>query len=154
MITIPLFVATMTGTAEMISEEIILQVPDHRFTQYLLDKTSIDHLKKSSFALFVSSTYGEGEVPEPTAPFLRKLEEMRPELSRLTYGIISLGDSASYPATFAAGGRNWDRVLQQCGASRHGELCIIDAADTADPVDRSLEWVSAWLQTLSALKAT
>ena len=74
-------------------------------------------------------------------------------LSHLTYGVISLGDSATYPATFAGGGRNWDRVLQQCGASRHGDLCIIDAADTTDPVAKSVEWVSTWLQTLPASKA-
>lgn len=146
---IPIFVATMTGTAEMIAEEIIAQVPsEHELRLHLLQDVALSAISESPAALFVSSTYGEGEVPEPTLPILKQFEEQRPELSHLLYNVIGLGDSATYPDTFAAGGRHWDRVLQLCGAVRHGELLIVDAAQAGDPVEKSVAWASHWLESL------
>jgi MioC protein len=151
---ISIFVATMTGTAEMIAEEIISHFGSSReLDLHLLQEASIEMLRDVPVALFVSSTYGEGEVPEPTIPFLQQLEQRRPNLSRLTFGVIGLGDEATYPDTFAAGGRHWDRALRACGAMRHGDLLIVDASDQTDPVAKSVAWTERWLATLPAFSA-
>jgi MioC protein len=148
-------VATMTGTAEMIAEDIAAAHCDrHEFALQALEKTTLEQLAGARTALLVSSTYGEGEVPEPSIPFFNLVKANKPNLSGLVYGAITLGDGGTYPNTFANGGRLWDALLTERGATRVGELLVLDACDPADKSELALRWAGHWLGLIEGRRAT
>lgn len=140
-----LFVATMTGTAEMVAEEIVAAHGGrHAIELRLFEKSTQEMLAAAGRILVISSTYGEGEVPEPAVGFFEALKAARPDLCHMRYGVIALGDSG-YVDTFAQGGRLWDGLLAECGAQRQDDILILDAADGSSPVDRAVDWAGDWL---------
>jgi MioC protein len=148
-------VATMTGTAEMIAEDIVAAHCDRReFTMQELQKTTLEQLAGARTALLVSSTYGEGEVPEPSLPFFNLVKANKPNPSGFVYGAITLGDRVTYPNTFANGGRLWDALLTECGATRVGQLLVLDASDPADKSELALRWAGDWLGVVDGHRAT
>jgi MioC protein len=42
--------------------------------------------------LIVTSTYGQGDVPDNAKSFYEDLKAKRPDLSRVRYGVFGLGD--------------------------------------------------------------
>ena len=149
MANILVLVATMTGTAEMIAEDVAeVNGGRHQFSLQVLEKATLEQLAGARVALVVSSTYGEGEVPEPTIPFFNLVRDGKPDLSRLSYGAITLGDSGPYTNTFAKGGRLWDALFTELGATRLGELLVLDASDPSDKTGLALRWAADWLSLI------
>ncbi|WP_424139185.1 flavodoxin domain-containing protein [Roseomonas chloroacetimidivorans] len=140
-----ILVATMTGTAEMIAEDIeAAHGASHTLEIRAFERSSPEILQQAARVLIVSSTYGEGEVPEPSLPFFEAVAADRPDLRGLRYGVIALGDS-SYMNSFARGGSLWDELLASCGAVRDRPLLVLDASSQEPPSDRAVEWSGRWL---------
>lgn len=140
-----ILVATMTGTAEILAEDLEQEIGDRLDVRIeLLEETEVESLASERLALVVSSTYGTGDVPETAEQTWRALGERAPDLSDLSYGVISLGDSG-YPDTFAQGGEKWDRALAACGAARVGEILRIDCKQAEEPLEPATRWLDAWL---------
>lgn len=142
-------VATITGNAEMIAEDVIDTIGDDAECELkLISDETFDELQQLSFLLLISSTYGVGDIPDNGMAVYDRLVAEKPELSNLRYGVIGLGDS-TYADTFAFGGRKWDTALHECGASRIGEILILDASSGEDPTDLAVEWIGPWLELLA-----
>lgn len=138
----------MTGTAEMIAEDIQASQSGHELSLVLAERTdpSVFQARK---LLVVSSTYGVGEVPDPGKPLFELISRDSPDLSHLKYGVISLGDSI-YQDTFANGGRLWDALLEECGALRVAETLLLDASDADSMSDHAVAWAAQWMSLASA----
>ena len=80
-------------------------------------------------ALFVVSTTGEGDAPDPARAFIRDVMGAAPNLSTLRYGVLALGDSEY--ANFCAFGRTLDAWLAKQGAARLFDRVEIDDGDEA-----------------------
>ena len=76
-----------------------------------LDGASLAGMRR---VLFVVSTFGEGEAPDPAQPFVRRAMSASVDLSGLEYALLALGDRV-YPQ-FCAFGRRLDAWLQAQGA--------------------------------------
>lgn len=138
----------MTGTAELLAEDLAEENEDLCSAQVrLLEDIEVADLEDLSQVLLVSSTYGTGEVPEPSKELFNNLDEQRPNLNGLLYGVISLGDR-TYPKTFARGGQLWDELLLKCNACRVGDVLCLDASSGEDPLDASSHWFKKWLVAL------
>jgi sulfite reductase (NADPH) flavoprotein alpha-component len=71
-------------------------------------------LAAETYALFVVSTHGEGEAPDPAQPFFQQLcVEHFPLLGDLSYAILALGDS--HYEHFCQFGKNLDAKLTGLG---------------------------------------
>lgn len=84
-------------------------------------------------ALFISSTHGEGDPPEPARPFMEALNGRRaPTVDRLRFSVLALGDS-SY-RRFCQAGRDLDARLETLGAERlyPRQDCDVDFAAHAE----------------------
>jgi sulfite reductase (NADPH) flavoprotein alpha-component len=79
--------------------------------------------------LFVVSTTGEGDAPDDAAGFTREVMSSAPDLSRLRFGVLSLGDS-DY-ARFCGFGRALDAWLKGRGARPLFDAVEIDNGDEA-----------------------
>ncbi len=147
---IPVFIATITGNAEMIAEDVADAIEDDVTWELSnMDDSTYDALQEHELVLIVSSTYGVGDVPDNGLDTYERLVEEKPDLSGLRYGAIGLGDS-TYADSFAFGGRKWDDTLSSLGATRVGELLILDASSTDDPTDVAVAWAKAWVDELKS----
>ena len=141
-----LLVGTMTGTAQLVAQELEL-VWDDGETQVetlLMDKADASVFAREGVFLIVTSTYGQGDVPDNAKAFYEELKAKRPDLSRVRYGVFGLGDR-TYAETFNFGGKRFDDILQELGARRIGERVQHDASSGVLPEETATEWGEGWL---------
>lgn len=94
-------------------------------------------------ALFVASSYGEGEPPDGARRFARLLAERDDRLTGLRYAVLALGDRAY--ARFCGFGRALDDRLAALGATRLFAPVEVDNGDEAA--------VARWSAALACLGA-
>ena len=139
-----IFVATMTGLADMCGEEIETALSDAGIA---CDRQLMDGLDASAFDDFgllviVSSTYGHGEIPDNGQALFASLEGGA-DLSGKNYVVFSLGDR-TYADTFCAAGDRWDAVLTACGGHRLVDIERHDASSGTLAEDVAGEWAAGW----------
>lgn len=151
---IKILVGTMTGTAEMVAEEIgdALEEAGHSFDIEPMDGLDSSAFDEAGVYLIVSSTYGQGDVPDNAMKLYDDLVEKKPDLSEIQYGLFSLGDR-TYAETFNFGGKKFDKALTDCGAKRVGEMFTHDASSGTIPEDDGVEWVKGWLANFDKARA-
>jgi len=145
-----LLVGTMTGTAQLVAQELEL-VWDNpgddggmQVETLLMEKTDANVFSREGIFLIVTSTYGQGDVPDNAKALYEELKSKRPDLSRVRYGLFGLGDR-TYAETFNFGGKRFDELLQELGARRIGERVQHDASSGVLPEEMAAEWGEGWL---------
>jgi MioC protein len=151
---VTILVGTMTGTAQLCAQEMELALDDGE-TQ--VETLMMDNLDASVFArpsvfLICTSTYGQGDVPDNARALYEHLQQVRPDLSRVRYGVFGLGDR-TYAETFNFGGKRFDDILTELGAKRIGERHMHDASSGILPEETALEWCQAWLAKVKETQA-
>ncbi|VCU71485.1 Sulfite reductase [NADPH] flavoprotein alpha-component [Pigmentiphaga humi] len=147
--TITILVATMSGTAEMLADDLADKLAGAGLTARV---RRMDEIQAADIApglyLVCSSTYGVGEIPANGQALYDALQASRPDLDGVRYGVISLGDSL-YPQTFCFGGRHFDELLAALGAQRIGTRLEHDTRSGRYPEDAAAEWLETWLPQAS-----
>ena len=141
-----LLVGTMTGNAQLVAQELEL-VWDNGETKaqtLLMDQLDSSVFRRSGVFLIVTSTYGQGDVPDNAKALYEDLKAKRLDLSRVRYGIFGLGDR-TYAETFNFGGKRFDDLLTELGAQRIGERVQHDASSGTLPEEMAAEWGQGWL---------
>ena len=141
-----LLVGTMTGTAQLVAQELELVWDDGdlKVETLLMDKLDSSVFEREGAFLIVTSTYGQGDVPDNARSFYEDLKAKRPDLSRVRYGVFGLGDR-TYAETFNFGGKRFDDILCELGAQRIGERVQHDASSGVLPEETAQEWGVEWL---------
>lgn len=123
--------ASQTGQAEELALQTAraLHVAGQPVRLAALGSLRPDELRGATHALFIVSTYGEGDPPDAAAPFWRAAAAGLPDLAGLRYGVLALGDR-SY-ARFCGFGRELDGWLQRGGANALFERIDVDRGDDA-----------------------
>jgi MioC protein len=144
-----IFVATMTGLAEICGEEIeaALLAAGVSCERQLMDGLGADVFAPFDLIVIVSSTYGHGEIPDNGQELFAAVEAGI-ELSGKGYAIFALGDR-TYSATFCAAGESWDKALAACGARRIVEVERHDASSGTLAEDVAGEWAAGWVSQLA-----
>jgi MioC protein len=155
-VSITILVGTMTGTAEMVAQEVqqALENAGHQGTIEMMDNLDCSVFQRGGVFLVCTSTYGAGDVPDNAQKLFASLETDAPNLSSVTYGVIGLGDR-TYKETYCDGGKRFDALLTKLGARRAGDILLHDASSGTLPEEVAAEWVVPWveqhLQTSSEL---
>ena len=146
-----ILVGTMTGTAEMVAQEVqtALQAAGHTATIRMMDDLDAGVFQAGDIFLICTSTYGQGDVPDNAQEFFASLERERPDLSAVKYGLIALGD-LTYKDTFCEGGIRFDQLLTALGARRAGDILKHDASSGTLPEEVAAQWVVPWAEELRA----
>ena len=141
-----LLVGTMTGTAQLVAQELELvwDDGDTEVETLLMDQLDSSVFEREGIFLVVTSTYGQGDVPDNAKALYEDLKAKRPDLSRVRYGVFGLGNR-TYAETFNFGGKRFDDVLQELGAQRIGERVQHDASSGVLPEETAEEWGQGWL---------
>ena len=142
-----ILVGTMTGTAQLVAQEIELTLDDgdRRVRTLEMDRLDTAVFAPGGTYLICTSTYGQGDVPDNAKALYDSLAQLRPDLSKLRYGVFALGDR-TYGDTFCYGGRKFDALLTELGARRIGEVLLHDASAGTMPEEVALEWVQEWIK--------
>ena len=139
---INIFVATMTGTALMVAEDISEFCNDNNVETTIIemDNLSYENFINSKYPILIaSSTYGQGDVPDNGQDLYNKLESCSPNLSHIKYIVFGLGDM-TYKDTFANGGKKFDQLLSKLNAKKIGQSFYHDASDGSLPEEVAIKW--------------
>jgi len=146
--TLTILVGSTSGTADSVAHAIAMDCADlvaHIDVQPMDLWEAAQLAQHTTPVLVCCATHGSGDVPDNAAGLYTSLLHNPAYLGHLRYGVISLGDLASYPQTFAMGGQRFDTVLQDLGARRLGEPCLLDASADDLPESVAIAWCRQWL---------
>src|SRR6516164_2973740 len=146
-----ILVGTMTGTAEMVAQEVqtALEAVGHTASIRMMDDLDAKIFRSGGTFLICTSTYGQGDVPDNAQALCESLETERPNLAAVTYGVIALGD-LTYKDTFCEGGIRFDALLTELGARRVGEILKHDASSGTLPEEVAARWILPWVELVEA----
>ncbi|WIE67741.1 sulfite reductase subunit alpha [Curtobacterium sp. MCLR17_054] len=145
--TIDVLFGTQTGNSEFLADELVAGAKARGLggRASALDAVTPEQLAEMSHVLVVTSTYGEGEMPDNAGLFWDAIEASTvPRLEGLQYAVLGLGDT-SYDE-FCQAGKLLDTRFEQLGATRiHDRVdCDVDFEDPA------ALWTAAVLDRLAA----
>jgi sulfite reductase (NADPH) flavoprotein alpha-component len=124
--------ASQSGTAEGLARKVAkeLKSKGHVASLASLEGYTPAALAEERYAIFIASTYGEGDPPDAVQPFYQKLcVEHLPRYLDLSYSVLALGDS--HYEHFCKFGIDLDSKLAALGAVRmHARVdCDVDLDD-------------------------
>jgi MioC protein len=146
---ITILVGTMSGTADLVADEVasIVEAAGYEANIVGMDEVVASDISPGIY-LICTSTYGTGEVPDNAKALYEQLQNDKPSLADVFYGVVGLGDSM-YPKTFCFGGKRFDEVFTQLGATRIGSRLDHDHRSGVHPEDVACEWAEEWLRNLA-----
>jgi len=138
--------ASQTGNAEYLAQQTAATLSTGGLNARALCISSLDPavLGSATRALFIASTYGEGDAPDAAARFAGVTMAGDANLAQLHYGVLALGDS-SY-TNYCGFGRALDAWLAARGATPLFERIEVDRANGAA--------IANWQHQLSHLAGT
>jgi sulfite reductase (NADPH) flavoprotein alpha-component len=138
--------ASQTGNAEYLARQTAATLSTGGLSARALSIEDLDAstLTNTTRALFIASTYGEGDSPDAAARFAEVTMAGAPDLSQLHYAVLALGDS-SY-ANYCGFGRTLDAWLAARGATPLFPRIDVDRGN--------LDAIAGWQHQLSHLAGT
>jgi len=110
-----------------------------------MDGLDVSVFNRPGRFLICISTTEAGEVPDCAHALYLALDTQPVSLGHVRYGLVALGDR-SFGETFLGGGKLFDAKLQDLGAQRVGEICVLDACETTQPEEDAIDWFTQWLK--------
>jgi sulfite reductase (NADPH) flavoprotein alpha-component len=138
--------ASQTGNADYLARQTAATLTTGGLSARALSIADLDAatLSETTRALFIASTYGEGDSPDAAARFAGVTMAGSPDLSQLHYAVLALGDS-SY-ANYCGFGRALDAWLAARGATPLFARIDVDRGNG--------EAIAGWQHQLSHLAGT
>ena len=140
---------SQTGTAEKLARQVAKEAKTRGSGARVMDAAAHSTLdwKAEKNLLVVTSTYGDGDMPDNAQDFWNWLQtDAAAVMAHLNYSVLALGDT-SYEH-FCAAGKKIDTRLEQLGAKRIHPLVDCDL----DYEARAKAWMGGALSALSVVE--
>ena len=126
---------TQTGNSESVAEDLSNFALSNGFKTQInaLDDIEMNNLSKMKNVAIITSTYGQGEMPDNAQLFWNALSSnTAPQLNNMNYSVLALGDTGY--EEFCHAGKLLDTRLEQLGAKRIIKRidCDVDFEDLAE----------------------
>jgi len=143
-----ILVGTVSGNAEMTAEEMSDVLADSPLTITIRSMADLDAsvFDGGGDFLVCTSTHGLGDVPDDALDFFEDVEDRKPDLSTVRFGVFCLGDSVY--ETFAGAGKQFVALLKGCGAKLVGEMGVHDASEGDLAEEVGADWIRVWVELL------
>ena len=149
--TIYILYGSQTGTAESVARDAVKIAKAHGLNPVIksMDEVDADALTKMETLLIVTSTYGEGEMPDNAQVLWSAVKaDSMTKLENLQFAVLALGDT-SYDL-FCQAGIDWDNRLAELGATRLQTRVDCDV-EYEEPAE---EWMHSVIPALAGSDAT
>ena len=149
--TVHILYGSQTGTAESVAYDAAAMAKTQGLKAVVNSMDAIDSIAFVTMdtVLIVTSTYGEGEMPDNAQLLWEAVNaDTMPRLEKLHYSVLALGDT-SYDL-FCQAGIDWDNRLAELGATRIYERVDCDVAYEA-PAESWMRSVIPQLSNGSAI---
>ncbi len=138
---------SQTGNAESVAEDTAELAKSQGLAPQIIDMDDMDvnALPAIERLLVVTSTYGEGEMPDNAQALWDAVSsDDAPQLNNTFFSVLALGDT-NYDG-FCLAGKEWDERLAALGAQRIGDRvdCDVDFAALAEG------WMNAVVPTIAS----
>ena len=117
--TLTILYGTETGNSRDLAKALAASAIERGLAPKLYDLSDykVRQLKDEQDVLFIISTYGEGDPPQPSVAFFEFLEGPRaPKLEGVRFSALALGDSTY--EKYCEAGKRIDKRFEELGASR------------------------------------
>ena len=137
--------ATQTGNAEIVAKKLQTLAKDQGFVVSLNEMNfyNIDTFKKLKNVAIITSTYGNGEVPEMGIDFWNELKDYKKKMTNLNYGLIALGDKSH--EIFCGAGRTISKKLEELDCKK-----VIENLECDGDTEGTFEWSIKFLGHLKS----
>ena len=153
LINLDILFGTQTGNSEAIAEDMskIANEAGFRAKVNSLDNITMDILGNMENVAIITSTYGEGEMPDNAQLFWDALSaNTAPNLSNIKYSVLALGDTGY--EEFCHAGKLIDTRFEQLGATRIQDRvdCDVDYEELSEKWTSSL--IAKWKPEVEVIK--
>lgn len=140
---IALMVGSVYGGAEFVAEQALQLLTEKGHDAHWLTEATLDEVLEfdADCWLLISSTTGQGDIPDNLFPFYNELKNRFPLLPTKQFAVIAMGDS-SYGDTFCAAGRQLFELMQELQATPVAPMLQVDAGETLQAEDVALPWLA------------
>lgn len=131
---------SQTGNSESVANDAAASAKAHGLKPVVqsMDEIDVAALSAMEYALVITSTYGEGEMPDNAQMLWEAItSDSAPQLPQMKFSVLALGDT-SYDQ-FCQAGIDWDNRLQELGAERLYDRVDCDV-DFEEPAEN---WIAA-----------
>ena len=137
--------ATQTGNAEEVAQNLSSLAKTKGFIVNIneMNHYTMNQFRKLKNVAIVTSTYGEGEVPEMGIEFWKDLESSKIKISKLNYGLIALGDRSH--EIFCGAGKAISKKLDELDGKK-----IIENLECDGDTEGTKEWSVKFLDILKS----
>ena len=145
-----IFVASMTGTALIVADEIVDICKQENIKTKILEMDSLNYQCLSDQKipiLIISSTYGQGDIPDGSISFYDALKKNSPSLKHINFAVFGLGDM-TYKETFAFGGKKFEKLFIKLNAKKIADSFFHDASSATLPEEEGVSWFKEKILTV------
>lgn len=140
---------SQSGNAEAFAKRVGREASSRGFAPRVLgmDAFSPASLAQEKNVLVITSTWGEGDMPDNAVAFWEALNKngASPSLAGVNFSVLALGDR-NYGETFCLAGRKFDQRFEELGGRR-----IFDRVDCdVDYEEAAEEWMHGVFEALGA----
>ena len=135
--------ATQTGNAVTVAKKLQLLAKNQGFNANLVEMNyhNINTFRQLRNVAIVTSTYGNGEVPEMGIDFWNELKSSKVEMVNLRYGLIALGDKSH--KIFCGAGKAISKKLDDLKCIK-----VIQNLECDGDTEGTYEWSIKFLEKL------
>ena len=135
--------ATQTGNAETVAKKLQLLAKNQGFNVNLVEMNyhNIDTFRLLKNVAIITSTYGNGEVPEMGIDFWEELKSSNVQMVNLKYGLIALGDKSH--EIFCGAGKAISKKLDELKCIK-----VIENLECDGGTEGTYEWSVKFLEKL------
>ena len=137
--------ATQTGNAEEVAQNLKALAKSKGFMVNINEMNfhNMNTFRQLRNVAIVTSTYGEGEVPEMGIEFWNDLKSSKTSIKQLRYGLIALGDRSH--DIFCGAGKAISKKLEELDCKK-----VIENLECDGDTEGTNEWSIKFLETLKS----
>lgn len=139
---IAVMAGSVYGGARRLADQVVSVLTELGHSAVLCYPARLDAVlaEQADHWLVVTSTTGQGDIPDDLVPFFSAVRDRFPLLTGKSWAVIALGDS-SYFDTYCGAGEQFQALFSELQGQELVPMLRVDAGETLEPTSVALPWL-------------